>query len=191
MHNFLDGEFFIKKHCDYFKKIISATSANDIAKSIQTHCLKHIKKDKESLYGIFFYDCKPLTKKCHYPMSQKALDLSKTDIAIFRTNLHKELAHIPCLALRFGYLDDRNASWQFKDNKKFNDVLHKKMEFNLISDDDLIYKAKQKGVDMRIGLDIATLTYKHLVNKIVLISGNSNFVPAAKLARKEGIHFVS
>lgn len=43
---------------------------------------------------------------------------------------------------------------------------------------------------MRIGLDIAALAYKRLVDKIVLISGDSDFVPAAKLARKEGIHFV-
>jgi len=43
---------------------------------------------------------------------------------------------------------------------------------------------------MRIGLDIASLAYKKLVDKIVLISGDSDFVPAAKLARREGIDFV-
>ena len=43
---------------------------------------------------------------------------------------------------------------------------------------------------MRIGLDIASLSYKKIVNKIVLISGDSDFVPSAKLARKEGLHFV-
>ena len=48
----------------------------------------------------------------------------------------------------------------------------------------------QKGVDMRIGLDIASLAYKKEVNQIVLISGDSDFVPAAKLARREGIDFV-
>ena len=40
------------------------------------------------------------------------------------------------------------------------------------------------------GLDIATLSYKKLVDKIVLIAGDSDFVPAAKLARTEGIDFV-
>ncbi len=55
--------------------------------------------------------------------------------------------------------------------------------------DDFIYHAKQKGVDIKIGLDIATLALKKLVQKIVLISGDSDFVPAAKLARVEGIIF--
>ena len=43
---------------------------------------------------------------------------------------------------------------------------------------------------MKIGLDIAALAYKRLVNQIVLISGDSDFVPAAKLARREGIDFI-
>ena len=49
---------------------------------------------------------------------------------------------------------------------------------------------KQKGVDMKIGIDIASLAYKKQVDKIVLISGDSDFVPAAKLARREGVDFV-
>lgn len=42
---------------------------------------------------------------------------------------------------------------------------------------------------MKLGLDIAMLPLKKQVNKIVLISGDSDFVPAAKLASAEGIHF--
>lgn len=43
---------------------------------------------------------------------------------------------------------------------------------------------------MRIGLDIASLAYKRLVDQIVLIAGDSDFVPAAKHARREGIDFI-
>lgn len=49
---------------------------------------------------------------------------------------------------------------------------------------------KQKGVDMRIGVDIASLALKKHVDTIVLIAGDSDFVPAAKLARREGIDFI-
>jgi uncharacterized LabA/DUF88 family protein len=49
---------------------------------------------------------------------------------------------------------------------------------------------RQKGVDMRIGLDISTLTLKKQVDSIVLVAGDSDFVPAAKLARREGIEFI-
>ncbi len=49
---------------------------------------------------------------------------------------------------------------------------------------------RQKGVDMRIAIDIASLTLKHQVSTIVLVAGDSDFVPAAKLARREGMEFI-
>jgi uncharacterized LabA/DUF88 family protein len=52
------------------------------------------------------------------------------------------------------------------------------------------YEAPQKGVDMRIGLDIAAMAFKKQVDQIILVSGDSDFVPAAKLARREGIDFI-
>ena len=49
------------------------------------------------------------------------------------------------------------------------------------------YTFNQKGVDMRIGLDIASITTNKLCDRIVLISGDSDMIPAMKKARKEGI----
>ena len=43
---------------------------------------------------------------------------------------------------------------------------------------------------MRIGLDIASPTLKRHVDIIILVSGDADFVPAAKLARREGVQFV-
>jgi len=56
--------------------------------------------------------------------------------------------------------------------------------------DDLRLGLRQKGVDMRIGLDISTLTLKKQVDTIILVTGDSDFVPAAKLARREGVEFL-
>ncbi len=39
---------------------------------------------------------------------------------------------------------------------------------------------------MRLGLDIAALTLKDQVKVIVLVAGDSDFVPAMKFARREG-----
>lgn len=43
---------------------------------------------------------------------------------------------------------------------------------------------------MRIGLDIASLANKHQISQIVPIAGDSDFAPAAKYARREGIDFI-
>jgi len=59
-----------------------------------------------------------------------------------------------------------------------------------VSEDDVRLKLRQKGVDMRIGIDISTLTLKKQVDTIILVTGDSDFVPAAKLARREGVEFL-
>jgi uncharacterized LabA/DUF88 family protein len=56
-----------------------------------------------------------------------------------------------------------------------------------IQEGDVNIELRQKGVDMRIGLDIASMTLKQQVDTIVLVTGDSDFVPAVKLARREGV----
>ena len=70
------------------------------------------------------------------------------------------------------------------------DLLNNKRTIDNLTENDFEFHAKQKGVDMRIGIDIASLAYKHQVDQIILIAGDSDFVPAAKLARREGIDFI-
>jgi uncharacterized protein (TIGR00288 family) len=55
------------------------------------------------------------------------------------------------------------------------------------SDDDFELDVVQKGVDMRLGMDVASLAYKKQVNQIILVAADADFVPAVKLARREGI----
>lgn len=69
-------------------------------------------------------------------------------------------------------------------------LLNGTLKLEELKDADFELSVRQKGVDMKIGIDIATLAYKRLVDQIVLISGDSDFVPAAKLARREGVDFV-
>lgn len=69
-------------------------------------------------------------------------------------------------------------------------LLNDTLKLEELKDADFELSVRQKGVDMKIGIDIATLAYKRLVDQIVLISGDSDFVPAAKLARREGVDFV-
>lgn len=74
--------------------------------------------------------------------------------------------------------------------KTFKKLCNGTIKFEDLEEKDCILQIEQKGVDMRIGLDIASLAYKKQVDQIVLISGDSDFVSAAKLARREGIDFI-
>jgi uncharacterized LabA/DUF88 family protein len=69
-------------------------------------------------------------------------------------------------------------------------LLNGTRDWNSLTDADFVYDTRQKGTDMRIGLDIASVAYKKQADQIVLVAGDSDFMPAAKLARREGIDFI-
>ena len=46
---------------------------------------------------------------------------------------------------------------------------------------------QQKGVDLMLGLDFATLSVKGAITHAVLVTGDSDFVPAIAVAKQEGI----
>ncbi len=46
---------------------------------------------------------------------------------------------------------------------------------------------QQKRVDLQVGLDIASLVAKHRIDAVVLVSGDSDFVPVIEIAFNEGV----
>lgn len=61
-----------------------------------------------------------------------------------------------------------------------------KKEPRQLTDDDFQPDFRQKGVDMRIGLDVASYSMQAGVNEICVISNDADLIPAMKLARKNG-----
>ena len=97
--------------------------------------------------------------------------------------------HLRKFALRLGRLNEEQAVYNLKP-KSTRKLLNGTISIEDLEEDDLFLDIKQKGVDMRIGVDIASVTFKKQVDRIILISGDSDFVPAAKQARREGIDFI-
>lgn len=143
---------------------------------------------RRDLYRTFLYDCPPLDKKLHNPISGICIDFKKSSEATFRRELHSILRTKRKVALRLGHLSS-DTPWTIKP-ARIEALLKKKIRFEDLTDTDVIPQARQKGVDMRIGLDISSLAYKKQVDQIILFAGDADFVPAAKLARREGIDFV-
>ena len=102
--------------------------------------------------------------------------MAETRLAKNNQRLHKELRAVPFVALRMG--DRKFRGWTLNARQPPTD----KRELQITSSD-LIPNVHQKGVDMRVGLDIASLTLKKQVEVIVLVTGDSDFVPAMKFAR--------
>ena len=154
-------------------------------------CLKHLggrDGSVDSLYRILYYDCFPLSKKAHNPISNRSVDFSKSEIYLFRLKFFEELKKLRKVAVRTGELRD-GGKWLIQPDKQ-KKLLRGITQVSDLEASDVTYDVTQKGVDIKIGTDIASIAYKKLANKIILVSGDSDFVPAAKLARREGIDFV-
>ena len=131
------------------------------------------------LHRVYFYDAPPLQSTVQKPLSGGRIAFSDTPLAKNNLRLHRELQSVPFVAIRMGEL--RFRGWAVN-TRQLADDEHEL----LVTSDDLVPNVHQKGVDMRVGLDIASLTLKKQVDVIVLVTGDSDFVPAMKFARREG-----
>jgi uncharacterized LabA/DUF88 family protein len=185
----VDGQFFLKRYKSIkkIKKLDPIKTASDL----WNMCIEHLtqaKNEKFDLYRIFYYDCLPYDKKQHNPITNKAIDFSKTEKYKFQIDFINELKKKRKIALRLGVLEERQQ-WTIKSHitKK---LLKKEININELTEEDIFFDLIQKRVDIKIGLDIASMAFKKQVQQMILISGDSDFVPAAKLARREGIDFI-
>lgn len=183
----VDGAFFLWRYRSLLGSQPPEVAANDLHRMCCDHL--HNKLGRSDLYRIFYYDCPPLQKNLHHPLTKKHLKLAETPLALWRLAFLERLKRLRKVALRLGYISDTGSQWVLKAGV-LKKLLAGVLTVEAFTETDLKYEVKQKGVDMRIGLDIASLAYKRLVDQIILVSGDSDFVPAAKLARREGIDFV-
>ncbi len=182
----IDGGFFIKRFNALYNKD-RAMSGAEVANYLYTMAHKHVGINN-TLYRIFYYDCHPISKKVHNPLTKRLIDYSKTPEYKFREELIEELKKKRKVALRIGELKDNN-NWHIYPGK-VKELLKGSLTIADLKENDIYLEIRQKGIDMKIGVDITSLALKKFVDTIVLFSGDSDFVPAAKLARREGVDFV-
>jgi uncharacterized LabA/DUF88 family protein len=125
---------------------------------------------EEYLFRIFYYDARPYDGRVQLPVSGEWKQFTPSNFMM------DDLAKFERFAVRHGTLGFRG--WKPRNIPIANAAL---------SDADFKPVFEQKGVDMRIGLDIASFSDLRTVERIVLVSGDTDMVPAMKHARKCGL----
>ena len=185
----IDGGFYRKRAAYLWGKKTPEKRAAELRAYCSAH-LKHEQRyDDRGLYRIFYYDCPPLAKTVYHPLLKRGIDFRHSDTYSWTNTFFEELKKQRKVALRLGELSDAYASYEISASA-LKDICSGAKTINDLKESDLSISFQQKGVDMRIGLDIASLAYKKQIDQIILIAGDSDFVPAAKLARREGIDFI-
>lgn len=166
---------FLKRKLGSAKHPMAIEQIRDLVNDLKHH---HELKEHR-LHRIYYYDALPLLDKHNKPLSSEIVDFSKTKTVQRQEQLLANIKKEPFFAVRLGELSFEG--WQLAPK-----VLNTSTSQLTITTDDVRPKISQKGVDMRIGMDMASLVLKHIAQILVLVTGDSDFVPAMKFARREG-----
>ena len=154
-------------------------TADDFQRLVKAICVDQALQDMR-LHRVYYYDSVPLESTEKKPLNGGVVEFSKEPLVARSRQLFLHLSRLPLMALRLGELSFNGWSIQ---TRKLDRASGDRLE---VSASDLKPSITQKGVDMRIGMDIAALTLKKQAHVIVLVTGDSDFVPAMKFARREG-----
>lgn len=139
---------------------------NDLIERFARSCFV----EGEYTFRIFYYDAPPFRGRRTQPVSGEEKVFAGSDKWL------KDLDKLERFAVRRGTLGFRG--WKPRTIPIAGPQLR---------DSDFKPVFEQKGVDMRIGLDIATFAKNRTVERILLVSGDQDMIPAMKEARKAGL----
>lgn len=173
----LDGGFVIKKFQQANKHFPTAAEIEGLCSNIA------VRPEFEGyeLLRNYFYHATPASGVVVNPLDHSQTDLSATRIHSQHQSLVARLELTPNFAVRLGETvanDWRLGSAAMKSLTQTQ---------RPIQAADLVPNITQKGVDLRIGMDIARLSLREMVRAIVVVTGDSDLIPAFKFARREGV----
>lgn len=141
----------------------------DLIEKVSQNCVL----ESETMLRTLYYDCAPYQGKQRLPVSGEEREFTGDDSWL------RNLEARDMFAVRRGVL-------------KFRGFKPKRIPIATapLTDEDFKPDFEQKGVDMRIGLDIANFSATRSVERIILLSGDTDCVPAMKHARINGLQIV-
>lgn len=183
----VDGGYY-RKRAQY---LWGRKTAEERANELFGYCMLHISEPDEprDLYRIFYYDCLGLTRQLTHPLTGATVDFSRGDGTQWTKDFFDAISSKRKVAIRRGELAENQAEYVLKSNA-LNALLRGNRTVSDLTERDFRLDVKQKGVDMRIGLDAASIAMGKQADQIVLIAGDSDFLPVAKIARRSGIDFI-
>lgn len=196
----IDGGFFFERVRFFARKhfrrdlILTAENLSTIVHQLVKNHIEDRRALPRELYRVYYYDCPPNDKQVRYPIAPEghrtpgSINFKEHPPYKVRGELHDRLKKSRKTALRLGELS-KSGRWRLNDHS-LDDLLKGVKQWGHLTNADFHYDIDQKAVDIKLGMDITTLALNKLADVIVLVAGDSDFVPASKLARTSGIDFV-
>jgi uncharacterized LabA/DUF88 family protein len=186
----MDGSFVLKK----MESAMVKRSSSITSEELYSFALSSIKSEEE-VFRMFFYHCSPYEGTARHPITHQDIDYKESPVAKYNRDLLLKLSQKDYIAIRKGHLAFRGWSiskfaQEHMITQQQTASASQQAPAAQLYINDLKPNFDQKEVDIKIGLDVAWLATKHIVDKIVLITGDTDLVPAMKFARREGVQVV-
>lgn len=176
----MDGGFVIKKLNTERRDFPSADAIEKLAQSICASCAA----SNSELLRAYFYHAPPSSAEIRNPLSGECINLRETSVHRLHESLLSSLELKSNFAVRLG--ETTVNDWRLG-SKAMKSMVSKP---RTIEARDLVPNISQKGVDLRIGIDMARLSLKCLVDTVIVVTGDSDLIPAFKFVRREGLRVV-
>ncbi|MGA2622245.1 MAG: NYN domain-containing protein [Bacteroidota bacterium] len=137
--------------------------------------------DGEMSSGIYYYDCSPYSEILNLPISNTPHDFSKDPNYYMAKRMQGKLRADQHFHLRRGQLSF--DGWALRP-ECLEELKNKPRR---LVDEDFEPRIRQKQVDLLIGIDMAKLAIKKEVERMVLVTSDSDLVPAIKYAQTRGV----
>lgn len=173
----LDGGFVVTRLRNRLRRFPATADIRELCAAIESAP----QVEGLELLRHYWYDAPPAQFRIRHPLDGEVLHLGSTPRFVESHALHQALELSPNVAVRMGELAFRG--WQLRPRA----LEELGRESRPLRASDLKPQLEQKGVDLRIGLDIARLALRSLVDALVVVSGDSDLIPAFKFARREGV----
>ncbi|CAA7621526.1 conserved hypothetical protein [Magnetospirillum sp. LM-5] len=178
----LDGGFVTKKL--YARLGRHATADDIVAECDRLRAVSDL--DGYELLRIYYYDAAPSSESAKLPVSKGKYELSGSERYRQAQSFLGHLELKPHVALRMGETVVSPHKWKIKPTVAKSLIESPRQ----LADADFALDISQKGVDMRIGLDLARLALRDMVRAVIVVTGDSDFVPAFKFVRREGVKVI-
>jgi len=177
---FIDGCFFEKG----FRRVAQRYPEADDVSRVCRNIMDMPEFASDQLSKIYYYDCYPYSGTIKNPLTGKVVSFATTDVYQRKNSFLRDLKMLSGVSFRAGILS--NDGWKIPFSR-INKLIRKTGAGELLSGDDLVINLSKKQIDIKIGLDMAWLCSKRLVEKVILMTGDPGFAPALKLVRREGV----
>jgi uncharacterized LabA/DUF88 family protein len=175
---FIDGGFLKEKFRYYHQGRFP--TAEDVL-TIRDQVVDSEPLRNYDLFRVYYYDCEPYDGTIEHPVTKEVIDISDTPSARAQRHFLRTLRSKERMSVRIGELVYKG--WKI-DTRALQRMAEGDESF---TGADLVPDLNQKQVDIKMGLDIAWMAQKRIVEAFALVAGDSDLVPALKFARSEGI----